>query len=126
MIDALVDTNIVIYIIKGEQSCAECMRKVNEFGISALSLIELFAGAHDPEEGLVIFQLLETCDIIPIDRNIALAAGKTLREKKQKSARSALFADIVIAHTALSLGVPLITNNPRDFTLFEGLEIISP
>jgi predicted nucleic acid-binding protein len=126
MIDALVDTNIMIYTVKGDSSCADCMRQFHSFGMSALSLIELFAGAHDSEEGLIIFELLETCEIIPIDKSIALATGKILREKRQKSTRSTLFADIVIACTALHLGVPLVTNNPKDFQQFEGLKLISP
>lgn len=126
MIDVLVDTNIVIYAIRGERQFIECLNQFSSFGISTLTLMELFAGAHDPEEGLLIFELLHSCEIIALDTTIALAGAKMLREKKQKGVRSSHFADTVTACTALKLGVPLITNNPKDFDMFEGLKLITP
>ena len=126
MIDALVDTNIMIYMVKGENKFIECASQFSSLAICTLTLMELFAGAHDPEEGLTIFQILESCEIVPLDSNIALAGAKMMREQKQKGTRSPGFADTVIACTALKLGVPLITNNPKDFEAFEGLKLIVP
>jgi tRNA(fMet)-specific endonuclease VapC len=126
MIDVLLDTNIVIYVLQGKERYVHALQEFGTLGISVISAIELFTGAHDRKEYATLTSMLLGIQIVPLGVDIGISAAESLRKRRQKSLRSSAFADTVIAHTALSLGVPLVTNNPKDFKTFPDLEIVTP
>ena len=85
---------------------------------SVLTRRELFAGTRGNEEA--VRRLLAPLVEIPIDRDLAEDAGRLRR-----TTRIAL-PDAFIAATALSLRVPLLTRNERDFGRVRGLRVRAP
>ncbi len=128
-IDLLFDTNILIYLTKGEEKYLRLFENewVNRApGISVISILEALIGARDEEEESLLVQKMECIQTAPLSEEIALATARSLRGRSQKNLRGPHTADTIIAHTALSLDVPLVTNNPKDFESFEGLKLITP
>lgn len=110
----LLDTNIIILHLSG--------REVLSFGyseavISAVSVCELlqYPGTA-PEEEQAIRTIIRACEIVPITESIAEHAGIIGRTHKIG------IVDLLIAATALDVGIPLITRNFRHFKGIRGLE----
>jgi predicted nucleic acid-binding protein len=106
-----------------------------EIAISAITMAELGAGPHstaDPEErprrqdGL---QRAEAAfDPLPFDSEASRAYGRVYSAvvAAGRTARGARAADLLIAATVCSTGLPLYTRNPEDFqALGDLVDVIS-
>jgi predicted nucleic acid-binding protein len=126
----LVDTSVVIDLESVESSQLPL-----ELAISAVTLAELAAGPHatsDPAERARrqhLLQLTEaTFDPLPFDAAVARAYGRVYAAvcATGRKARGRRLADLLIAATALSAGLPLYTRNPQDFAgLSDLIEVVS-
>ncbi|HEC65764.1 MAG TPA: type II toxin-antitoxin system VapC family toxin [bacterium] len=128
MIDILLDTNILIYSLEGQDKYIEFLNSLGtkRLGISVISYMEVLVGIDkqsDVKEGR---ELLSSFEVYPLDEEIGEAAAMALSSRKRKNLRDPKFADIMIAQTALHLRIPLITNNAKDFKGFKKLELIVP
>jgi predicted nucleic acid-binding protein len=128
MVDILLDTNIVIYLLAQNQKYLSFLKSLRSkrIGISVVSYMELLVGARSDRDMTDIRSILRHFTIIPLDPSIAEECAGALRRRKRRSLRNPRLADIVIAQTALRLGIPLATNNPKDFSSFKALKILVP
>ncbi len=128
MVDILLDTNIVIYAFEGHPTYMHFLRTIadEQIGISVISYMEMLVGARDDQDARAIQSFMRDFDVIPLSVGIADDSAATFRKRKHKSLRRPWFADTIIAQTALSMGVRLATNNPKDFAMFSGLKIVVP
>jgi predicted nucleic acid-binding protein len=128
-IDLLLDTNAIIYIAKGDEAFMNCFfsspYKDAVLGVSIVTYTEALIGARTDDEYATILEMFSGMTIVPFDTSIAdILIDIFLMSKK--SFRSQHSAGLMIAATALSLDVPLLTNNPRDFSFISGLEVLTP
>lgn len=116
----LLDTNIVIEILNGTGD-PHSFDEYDVF-ISTITVAELYAlsGISKDEERRIDVALL-FLSIVPPTKEIAKRAGVLARTWTKRSQRP----DLLIAATALELGVPLITKNVRDFARIRGLVVRS-
>lgn len=128
MPDVLLDTNIVIYLFKKDERCIAFIDALGEkeAGISIMTYMEALIGAKNDREEQAIRIFLDQFEIVPISLEIACRVAAWIRQRKQRSLRHVGASDTIIGQTALSLGISLATNNPRDFAAFSGLKIIVP
>lgn len=100
----------------------------DDIGMGSVVLAELYYGAyhsgaaHVAHNLVLIQQLLATFSVVPFDRPAAEEYGK-LRE--HLSARGSLIGpnDLLIAATALTNGLILVTNNTAEFSRVPGLKL---
>ena len=116
------DTNIIIYFLKGESKVKEFLRentlKNSRFFISTISEAELFGYPEiTSEEILKIDEILKTISIIPIDSQIARLAG--FFKKKYKTA----LPDNIIAATSYLTNTVLLTRNIKDFKKIKEISV---
>ena len=137
-VQGMLDTNILIM-----RRWVDPAELPDEMAISAITLAELSAGPHlvRPEgeqaayhehaeraRRLDVLQRAENeFDPIPFDSEAArafgqvtaavVAAGRTPRRRT---------ADLMIAATAIAVGLPLFTTNPGDFAGLAGLLTVTP
>ena len=128
MPDTLLDTNIVVYLFKQEKKYIDFVEKLGEkdTGISVLTYMEALIGAHNDREEQMIRAFLDQFEVVPLSVGIARQAATWIRRKKLRGLRHPGTADVMIGQTALFLGIPLITNNPKDFAGFTGLKTVVP
>jgi len=115
MADVLVDTDVLVDHLRGHKAFEPRSDRVF---CSVITRGELFAGTGADEEALR--RLLAPLVEVPVDRNLAEAAGRLRR-----TTRIAL-PDALIAATALSLRAPIVTRNKRDFARVRGLRVRVP
>ncbi len=128
MIDILVDTNIVIYLMDPDPEHTGFILSMGgtvRFGISAVTYMELLVGLHSEKERREFEDIIREFIIIPLDAIIAAEAAASLRERSAAFVDRKL-ADTIIAYTALQHRVPVFTNNPKDFSRFPGLRVLTP
>ncbi|NDK09171.1 type II toxin-antitoxin system VapC family toxin [Candidatus Gracilibacteria bacterium] len=108
------DTNIIIYFLKGELKVKEFLRektlKGSRFFISAISEAELFGYPELTfEEISKIDDIFKTISVISIDSQIARLAGFFKRKYKIS------LPDSIVAATSYLTNTVLLTRNIKDF-----------
>ena len=88
--------------------------------------MELYYGAYKSEKvqsNLAKIKVLESAlDIIPINQELVEIFG-LIKSKQEKAGKRLDDFDIVLASTALSYNLTIITNNEKHFQRIEGLKI---
>lgn len=124
----LIDTDIIIYSIKGNSSVHDRFLQ-NENIPKAISVItygELLFGARkstNPEKNLaVVYRIKELFPIIEID-NAVIETFSEIKASMQKTGSIVDDMDLLIASTALTMNYTLVTNNEKHFSKIKGLTI---
>ncbi len=125
----VLDTNICIYIIKNKpRSVREKFKEfdVGELALSSVTVSELYYGAYKSrhvEKNLIALEhFLRPFQIAEYDSLAAARYGK-VRAEFEKSGKVIGGLDMMIAAHALSLDMPLVTNNTKEFERVAGLRL---
>ncbi len=126
----ILDTNICIYIIK--QQPATVLKhfleyQVGDIGISAITLSELRYGAaksaHHEKNSKALDEFIIPLEVASFDEDAAHVYGD-IRANLEKAGMPIGAMDMLIAAHAISLGIPLVTNNIREFARIPSLNIV--
>jgi predicted nucleic acid-binding protein len=99
----LLDTNIVLYLLNGEETLIPLLEEKNLY-LSFISQLELLSAKYLIQEDISkITQFISECTIIDITQEIK---DITIKLRKQYSLK---LPDCIIAATSLWLNMPLIT-----------------
>lgn len=127
----LLDTNICIYIIKKRsESVFNKFRKYQpgNIGISSITLAELEYGiqksSHPEKNKNALHSFILPLEVVGFDYSAAIEYGK-IRSDLEKKGTPIGSMDLLIAAHALSLGVPLVTNNVKEFDRVEHLQVLN-
>jgi tRNA(fMet)-specific endonuclease VapC len=126
MLKYLLDTNIVIYVIKRRP--IEVMGTFNEnagrMAISAITLSELFHGAEKSAKVVqnlaVVEEFASLLEVLPYTAKASQHYG-AVRTALEKAGRPIGVNDLHIAAHARSEGLTLVTNNLTEFERVPGL-----
>ncbi|CAG1015972.1 type II toxin-antitoxin system VapC family toxin [Geobacter sp.] len=126
----LLDTNICIYIIK-QQPPAVLERfleyQIGDIGISSVTLSELRYGVakstHREKNAKALDEFIIPLEVLPYDEAAAHVYGD-IRATLEKAGTPIGSMDLLIAAHAVSLGIPLVTNNTREFLRVPSLNIV--
>lgn len=125
----LLDTNIVIYIIKHrppEVAARFAELQADELCLSSISLSELLFGAAKSQQPAKAMEAIsaigEVLEIAAFDPAAARAYGP-LRAELERQGRPIGALDTLIAAHALSLDATLVTHNIGEFSRVPGLRV---
>ena len=134
MSDLLLDTDVASYLLKAS-SHAHAFRPLLEgkrCALAFVSVAELFKWALKRRWGQRRIEQLESAlhhyVIIPYDVDLAWSWARVV-VACESAGRPISFADAWVAAAALRHGIPLVTNNVKDFEAAEslcGLNILRP
>lgn len=130
MLTHLLDTDICIYAMKARDLSLGRRLSVlqGRCAISDVSLFELYAGAERYESPSKRISLIEEFasqfEILPFDTNSAKIAGP-IRYQLESTGQRIGGYDMLIAATALSNKLILLSNNVREFRRVPGLSVES-
>jgi len=126
MLKYLLDTNIVIYVIKRRPLIAleRFNREHGRMAVSSITLAELAHGAEkssDPARNLrVVEDFISRLAVLPLSDKAAWHYG-SIRAGLEKTGMTIGVSDLHIAAHARSEGLALVTNNLREFERVPGL-----
>jgi predicted nucleic acid-binding protein len=113
----LLDTNIVLYLLNGEETLVPLLEEKNLF-LSFITQLELLGNSHlKPSDILKIKEFISECTVIDITPGIK---DFTINLRKKYNLK---LPDCIIMSTALWLNMPLITAD-QDFKKIEIADLI--
>lgn len=116
MADFLLDSDVVIWHLRGREEVVRLVLDLAGRGRLALSAVvraEVIQGMRDPEREPTL-GFLDACAALPVDADVADQAGDIVRSFRSRGVTLAL-PDALIAATALAYGAPLFTCNARHY-----------
>lgn len=126
MLQFLLDTNIVIHVIKRRppEALVVFNRHHGRMAISSITLAELIHGAEksmDPPRNLTVVEdFISRLTVLPYGMKAAQHYGQ-IRAALEKIGQPIGVNDLHLAGHARSEGLTLITNNQREFERVPGL-----
>jgi tRNA(fMet)-specific endonuclease VapC len=126
----MLDTNICIYIIK-KQPVTVLKRfldyQIGDIGISSITLSELRYGVakstHQVKNAKAMDEFIIPLEVVSFDEDAAHVYGE-IRATLERAGTPIGAMDMLIAAHAISLGIPLVTNNVREFARITSLNVI--
>ncbi|WP_290623449.1 MULTISPECIES: type II toxin-antitoxin system VapC family toxin [unclassified Archaeoglobus] len=120
----LVDTDIIIDVLRGFEGSKEFLLKIAQEGIaiSTITVAEIISGkeSRDAVTREKILRFLRNFEIVPLTMEISVVAGEIRRDYRIG------IADAVIAATALNYGMTVVTGNVKHFERVKGLKLLKP
>ena len=124
----LLDTDIIIYSLKGNEIVRRNLRlHLNDpIKISAVTLMELYYGAYKSKRvanNLAKIKTIEnTLEIISISRELVEIFG-ILKSNLEKAGKPLDDFDLILASTAMTHNLTIVTHNEKHFSRIDGLKI---
>lgn len=116
-IEILVDTNIILYLLDGNKAVAEALQG-RDIAVSVITELEV-KGYHRLQKDQEQAVSAMFSEIVVIDLNTSVKQHTVAIRRKSK----VKLPDAIIATTAMSLGVPLLTAD-ADFKKIKSLELL--
>lgn len=119
----LFDTNIFIYLEKQNPAAIKLIEETDNIHISAITYMELIQGASNKNKARLVERLLQAFNIriIELNENISIVARLLMKQYAQSHALT--LGDALIAATAITANLELITANYRDFRFIDGMDL---
>jgi predicted nucleic acid-binding protein len=121
----LFDTDVLIDAGRGLDAAMEAIQEAEARSLSAVSTVtqmELIVGCRNKAELEVLEGFLARFLILPLDPAISTQATHLLRRYRLSHGLS--IPDALIAATALTEDIPLVSKNQRDYRFIEGLDLL--
>jgi predicted nucleic acid-binding protein len=119
----LIDTDVIIWYMRGNPRAANTLRKLDRFAISAVTYMELLQGMRNKEEARLLRSALRVWNtpILAISEEIS---GKAVAYVEQYFLSHSLrLADALIGATATINGLPLMTGNQKHYRILPDLVV---
>ena len=119
----LVDTDVLIWALRGNLKAAAAIKQESELCLSAISYMELLKGARDKRELLAIRKFLHDVGFafLPVTESISQRATIYMEEYVLTSGLD--MADALIAATAVEHSLVVCTGNDRHYGCIPDLEL---
>jgi tRNA(fMet)-specific endonuclease VapC len=124
----LIDTDILIYLIKGNHSIDRRIKETESIpkAISVITFGELLFGAKrsvQKEKNIaIVYRLSEVFPIIEINRS-TIETFTEIKATLEKNGERIEDFDLLIAATALSMNYTLVTNNTKHYQRIDGIKL---
>ena len=116
----LLDSDIIIWHLRGREEVTEMLRDLQRFGVpgcSALSLLEVQLGVKKGEEERTNY-FFEHLRVFDVNRQVASRAAQLIREHKGKGVTLDI-PDALIASTCILHDLILVTFNRKHYPIKE-------
>lgn len=120
----LLDTGLVLRHLRGQRRVVAFLRtlsKTERLAIATVTRLEVHAGMR-PDERYATQKFLSRLAVYDLDRTVADRAGDLIAAGRS-SGRTLSVPDAIVAATALSHTLTLVTLNPDDFRSIAGLSM---
>lgn len=122
----LIDTDVLIDAGHGIPEAVTVLEQAaarGDLAISVVTEMELIVGCRNRRELEVLTRFLARFAILYLDRTASEQAAQLLRQ--YRLSHNLLIADALIAATAISRNISLISKNQRDYRFINTLNLLS-
>ena len=119
----LVDTDILIWYMKGNEKAFRLIENNKNFQISVVTYIEIVQGMRNNEELKSFRKFLKSCNTQFIYINEEISTKAMFYVEQYYLSHSIQLADALIAATAVSHGLPITTGNDKHYKVIKEIQI---
>jgi predicted nucleic acid-binding protein len=119
----LIDTDVLIWNFRGHQRAAKRLDDAVGFYISAVTYMELVQGMRNNAELNALRQSLRhwQATVLPVEPQVSARAIFLI--ESYALSHGLRVADALIAASAMTMGLPLLTANTKHYRMIEGLTL---
>lgn len=119
----LIDTDVLIWYMKGNEKAYKSIENNMNFQISVVTYVELVQGMRNKEELKIFREFLKlwNAQIIYLNEEISIKA--MFYVEQHYLSHSLQLADALIAATAMSHGLPIMTGNDKHYKVIKEIQI---
>ena len=121
--DTLVDTDVLIWYLRGNENAKNLIHSIGDFCISGVTHIELVQGMRNKKELRLFQKTLHQWNTKTIYMSEEISAKALFYVEEYFLSHSMQLADALIASTATNYGLKLITANDKHYRVIKELEI---
>lgn len=121
--DKLIDTDVLIWYLRGNQKAYNLIHSLDEFCISSITYMELVQGMRNKDELRVLQRTLRQWNVKTIYVNEEISAKALFFVEEYFLSHSMELADSMIAATASMYGMTLITANDKHYKVVKDLDM---
>ncbi len=119
----LVDTDILIWYMKGNEKAFRLIENNKNFQISVVTYIEIVQGMRNKEELKSFRKFLKSCNTQFIYINEEISTKAMFYVEQYYLSHSIQLADALMAATAVSHGLPITTGNYKHYKVIKEIQI---
>ena len=119
----LLDTDVLIWYLRGNQKAYELIDSLDNFTISSVTYMELVQGMRNKEELRLLQRTLKSWGVNVIYINEEISARALFFVEEYFLSHSMQLADALIGATAVTNGLELITANDKHYRVIKDLKI---
>ena len=119
----LVDTDVLIWYLKGNENAFEAIEELNKFSISAVTYMELVQGMRNRNELNSLRQALKIWNTKIIYISEDISAKAVFFVEQHFLSHSMQLADALIGATAIFCGEPILTANDKHYKVLKDFQI---
>lgn len=120
----LVDTDILIDVSRGITQAIKTLEELQRdyiLSISVVTQLELMVGCENKKEFKQLEDFLKRFEIIQLSEGVSTKAVELFKE--YRLSHGVLIADMLIASTAITHEMELISKNQKDYTFIKDLNL---
>ena len=121
--DKLLDTDVLIWYLRGNQNAYDLIHSIGEFTISAVTYMELVQGMRNKEELRALKQALKQWRVKIIYMTEEISAKALFYVEEYFLSHSMQLADALIGATCATHGMTLYTANDKHYKIIKELDI---
>ena len=121
--DTLIDTDVIIWYLRGNQKAYDLIHSIDEFCISSITYMELVQGMRNKDELRILQKTLRQWNVKTIYVNEEISAKALFFVEEYFLNHSMELADSMIAATASMYGMTLITANDKHYKVVKDLSM---
>jgi len=117
----ILDTNILIEILKNNKDTIKIVEQFSLHYISEITKMELFYGAFNKQELKRLKKFVSLFELIPVNKSISNKASELIYTYAKS--HNLTIPDGIIASTSIKLNIELFTYNIKDFHYIDEIKI---
>jgi len=121
--DKLLDTDVLIWYLRGNQNAYDLIHSIGEFAISAVTYMELVQGMRNKDELRNLKKALKQWRVKTIYMDNEISALALFYVEEYFLSHSMQLADALIGATCATHGMTLYTANDKHYRVIKDLEI---
>lgn len=117
----LIDTDVLVWYMRGNEKAGQAITKLDTFSVSVVTYIELVQGLRNKNELNALRNSFKRSNAGIIYINEEISTKAMFMVEQYYLSHCLQLADALIAATAATYGLPLLTANTKHYTMIKNI-----
>ena len=119
----IIDTDVLIWYMRGNEKAYKAVENTNNFFISVVTYMELVQGMRDKKELNTLRKALHTWNTKLVYISEEISAKAMFYVEQHFLSHSLQIADALIGATAVAYALPILTGNDKHYKVIKDIQI---